>query len=43
VMPHVLISIITTNDRISRVKPASTDQTEVNPGHHLENRADNPY
>jgi hypothetical protein len=41
--PRFLMSIITANDRISRVKPTDIDQTEVNMGHHLENRADNPY
>jgi hypothetical protein len=42
VTPQVLISIITINDRISRVKPASTGQTEVHLGHHLETEPTTP-
>jgi hypothetical protein len=43
VTPRFLISVISTNGRISRVKPADTGKTSVNLGHHLENRDDNPY
>jgi hypothetical protein len=39
--PRFLISIISANDRISRVKPADVGQTMVNLGHHLENLTNN--
>jgi hypothetical protein len=41
--PRFLITVITTNDQISWVKPANTGPTEVNLGHHLENLANKPY
>jgi hypothetical protein len=41
--PRFLISVISANGRISPVKPGDAGQTWVNLGHHLENRADNPY